>query len=236
MIQFVNTVAATQIVSSICSTYICPDVNTATPLTITNPFTANYGFNTVFNNISGATSIFGWYTGGIAAANYGSGLPLITVPSLSYSGSSGALMEGWESSALQGKYSAGKLVASFETNAFIAPEANTWSIQALQNVYALLSGCQHYTVSKNFNQASLCVGQAGSFTLCGTNTSAAATLTNFSLSDTLPTCLTYTSSSSNGSPTAGNAGTLYWWTFPAVAPGASVCVTVQFNVSNNACP
>jgi hypothetical protein len=236
MLQFVNTVAATQVVSSICSTYICPDVNTATPLNMPNPFTTNYGFNTVFNNLTGATSISGWYTGGIAAANYGSGLPLITVPSLSYSGTTGALMLGWEGGALQGKYSAGKLVASFESNAFIAPQANTWSTQALQNLYALLSGCQHYSVNKSFNQPSLCVGLPGSFTLCGTNTSAAATLTNFSLSDTLPTCLTYSSSSSNGSPTPGNTGNLYWWTFPSVAPGASVCVTVQFNVSNNTCP
>jgi hypothetical protein len=236
MLQFINTVASTQVVSAICSTYICPDVNTATPLNIVNPFTANYGFNTVFNNLSGATSISGWYTGGIAAANYGSGQPLITVPSLSYSGTSGALMLGWEGSALQGRYSAGKLVESFETNAFIAPQANTWSTQALQNLYALLSGCQHYTVSKAFNQSSLCVGASGSFTLCGTNTSAAATLTNFSLSDTLPTCLTYTGSTSTGTSSTGNAGSLYWWTYPAVPPGSSVCVTVQFNVSNNACP
>jgi uncharacterized repeat protein (TIGR01451 family) len=240
LMQMINSVATSPVVSSICSTYICPDVNTLTPSTI-NTFTANYGFNNNYNVLGG--NMQGWYAGGIPVASYGSGLPLVTISSLSYSGTTGAVLLGWEGGKLKAPYSAGKLVASFETNGFATPALQTaTTFQVLQNVYTLLSGCLHYTVTKTFSPSTLCVGDPGTFTICATNTSSFASIPNYSISDTIATCLTYNSSSTSvatsgtGNSSAGAAGTLYWWTFPSIAPGASACVTVNFTASNTTCP
>jgi len=197
----------------------------------------------------------GLYVGAIPAGDYGSGLPLITVPGpFTYGGgATGAEMLAWEGGALNAPYSAGKLVASFETNAWAtacfpppAPPACTedqsvFANEALQNVYTLLSGCLRYTVTKTFNPTSLSVGQTGQFTICATNTSTLNSISNYSISDTIATCLTYNSSTStptsgNGNQSAGAAGTLYWWTFASIAPGASACVTVNFTAANTTCP
>ena len=120
ILQLINTMAVSPVVSSICTGYICVDVNTGNPNTDNNPFTTNYNFSTIYNTLSGAiTTVFG---GGIPAADYGSGLPLITMNSLSYSGTIGGTVMGWLGpGALKAPYSAGKLIASFETNAWATP-------------------------------------------------------------------------------------------------------------------
>lgn len=252
LMQLINSVASSPIVSTICSTAICPDVNTGTPATWSNCFTANYGFNTNDNILTNPTTMIGTEVGGIPVADYGSGLPLITIPSLSYSGTAGAVMMAWEGSALNAPYSAGKLVASFETNAwatltcFNSPTCtenqSVYANEALQNVYTLLSGCLHYSVTKTFSPTTLCVGQTGNFTICATNTSTISSIPNYSISDTIATCLTYNSSttsiatSATGNSSAGAAGTLYWWTFPSIPAGSSACVTVNFTAANTTCP
>ncbi len=244
ILQFVNTVAVSPVISTICSTSICADVNTGNPYTDLNPFTANYGFNTIYNNLVGAAAITTVFGGGIPIANYGSGLPLITIGSLSTSGTSGGLMMAWlGAGALNAPYSAGKLITSFETNAWATPAYESASANlALQNVYAELAGCVHYTVTKTFATSPLCVGASSSFTICANNTSASAAIVNYSISDTIATCLTYNSSntsiatSGTGNASAGAAGTLYWWTFPSIAAGSSACVTVNFTAANTTCP
>jgi uncharacterized repeat protein (TIGR01451 family) len=238
LLQFVNTVASSPIISTICSTYICADVNPGDPYTFSNFATANYNFNDNYNDLTAAASLTGVWIGGITDGNQGSGEALVTLGGFEEvpGKPDGALMLGWEGTALQGTYGAGKMVASFESNAFATVALqNPWTFEVIQNVYTLLSGCEHFTVEKSFNQPSLCVGQGGSFTICATNTGT-ATLTGYSISDTLPTCLSYVNSSPSTTATAGSSSDLYWWTFPSVSPGASVCVTVQFNVVNNTCP
>jgi uncharacterized repeat protein (TIGR01451 family) len=250
LLQLVNSVASVPVVSTVCSTYICPDVNGTNPYFVwNNCFTTNYGFNTNDNNLSNPTSMVGLFVGAVPAGDYGSGLPLITVPGpFTYGGASpGAEMLAWEGGALNAPYSAGKLVASFETNAWATANfgsgilQSTYANPALQNVYTLLSGCLHYTVTKTFNPTSLSVGQTGTFSICATNTSTLVSINNYSISDTIATCLTYNSSTSTptsgtGNQSAGTAGTLYWWTFGTIAPGASACVTVNFTASNTTCP
>ena len=244
ILQMINSIAVSPVVSTICTTSICPDVNTGNPNIDLNPFTANYGFNTIYNNLVGAAAITTVFGGGIPVADYGSGLPLITINSLSYSGTSGGLMMGWLGpGALNAPYSAGKLIASFETNAWASPAIESASAnQALQNVYAELSGCLHYTVTKTFTMPTLCVGTTSTFTICANNTSATAAIPNYSISDTIATCLTYNSSttsiatSATGNSSAGAAGTLYWWTFPSIPAGSSACVTVNFTAANTTCP
>lgn len=239
LLQLINTMASTPVVSTICSTNLCADVNTGNPVTFSNFATSNYGFSTNYNNLSAAASLIGVFVGGIPNGYYGSGQALVTLGGFTQVGGdpNGAMMVGWEGSALSGAYAAGKVVASFETNAFAtATDQTAWSFQVIQNVYTLLSGCLHYSVTKTFNQTSLCVGQSGSFTICADNTSSLSTISNYSISDTLPTCLSYTSSMTSVPATSGNSGNLYWWTFSSLAPGASACVTVQFSVANNTCP
>lgn len=201
-----------------------------------NSFTGAYGFNTNDNNISAGATIYGNYVGGIPAGDYGSGQSLTNLSSATSSGNlqncgcAGSMALAWESNALNSPYSTGKLVVSFETNAFTETELqDAASTEWIQNLYTLLSGCVHYTVAKTFVPNNLCLGSPGTFTLCATNTSTTAALTNYTFADTIPTCLTYTSS--NPSPT-GNSGHFYWWTIPSITAGNTACVTVQFNATS----
>lgn len=236
LIELLNNLAASPIVSTVCGTYLCPDVNTGNPYTDNNPFTANYSFNTIYNNLTGANAITIVYAGGIPPADYGSGLPLIMIPGLNYTGTTGGLMMMWEGGALNSTYGAGKVVAAFESNTFV-PVANSgaegpYSIEALQNVYAELTGCQRYTVTKTFASPSVCVGSSSSFSICVDNTGTQA-LTNYSISDTIPTCLTYTSFGTSGvAPSGnGNSSNLYWWNYTSIPAGQSACVTVNFTAT-----
>jgi uncharacterized repeat protein (TIGR01451 family) len=179
------------------------------------------------------------YPGGLDPGAVGSALPVgFNFPSSEYSASYGATANSawyWPSTSLT--TGGGRLVASFETNAWAETSLqNNTSAAWIQNVYGLLSGCYHYQLTKAFTQPSLCVGQTGSFTLCVTNTGQTA-LPDLPLWDTIPGCLQYNSTSSgDGSlgPPAVN-GNVYTWTIPNVPnTGVPYCLTVNFTVQNYA--
>ena len=188
-------------------------------------------FNTSFNNIAAGT-INAAFPGGLDKIYAGSGEPIGAnftdqAGDGTMSGKAANTAYAWMSADLNTN---GRLVVNFETNAFATPNAT--SDQWIQNVYQLLSGCYKYTLTKAFDQPTLCVGDSSFFTLCYSNTGSTA-LTNVPLWDTLPSCFSYVSDSLGG---ATSVGQLYNWVVPSIASGASACVTVNFTVSSFACP
>ena len=87
------------------------------------------------------------------------------------------------------------------------------------------SGCQHLNVTKTFSPPNVCVGDAGSFQICTYNIGPNV-LTNASVYDTIPTCLSFQSSVPVQTSSASN---YYQWTIPSIAVGVTSCVTVNFN-------
>jgi uncharacterized repeat protein (TIGR01451 family) len=132
------------------------------------------------------------------------------------------------------KTNGGRMVVSFETNAFQDPQpaATPASVaeQWIQNVYTLLSGCYKYSLNKTFlaQKTPVCVGSSSAFTLCSTN-NGSTPLTNVDLWDTIPTCLTYNSDSQGGPTVTGN---VYNWVVPLINPGNTYCITVNFTVNS----
>jgi hypothetical protein len=180
-------------------------------------------FNTDFNNIAGG-SINTNFAGGIYLAMRGSGQPIGTTNMNADGGFPMTTALAWLSGDLRTN---GRLVVNFESNAFTEPALkNATSDAWIQNVYDLLSGCYRYTVTKAFTPTELCVGDAGTFQICYTNLGKA--LSNYDIWDTLPNCLSF--SSSTPAPTSGS-GQFRRWNFPTIGVGASACVTVNFTVS-----
>lgn len=186
-------------------------------------------FNTDFNNISAGILNMN-FPGGINTANRGSGVPIGANVTGAYWGAMNTAL-AWLPGSLKTN---GRLVVSFETNAYTEPALkNATSDAWIQNVYDLLSGCYRYTVTKAFTPANVCVGDTGSFSICYQNTGNRA-LSNIVISDTLPGCISYNSSSPAAS---GSSGNLRWWNIGSVASGASACVTVNYTaVSMPPCP
>jgi uncharacterized repeat protein (TIGR01451 family) len=226
LLQFVNDVAT----SPINQQY--PSVHTGAGYIIPNTaFTTTYAFNNTYHNLAGAgVTLTGNFAGGISAGNFGSGQSLTNI---TFDAGSGAMALAWQGSNLRGAYGAGKLIVSFETNAFGEGAIDhTYSNQWLQNAYAIQSGCLRYTVDKTFAASTLCVGQTSTFQLCAHNTGTRA-IANYSISDTLPTCLTYVGSSP---AQTGSAGNHHWWTIANLAAGATSCISVTFTAANITCP
>lgn len=221
-------------ISSVATVPMSPVAGDATVKSGTNPITgfqaSPNSFNTIFNDIS-AGSLQGNYIGGIRIANKGSAQPIGGLFN-DDGGQPSSFAFAWMSSDLKTN---GRLVVSFETNAFaetaLKAAPSVWD-QWIQNVYALLSGCYRYSLSKAFDQPTLCVGDASKFTLCYSN-SGSTTLTNVPLWDTLPSCLSYVSDSQGGATANGQ---VYSWNIPSIASGASACITVNFTVSSFSCP
>lgn len=188
--------------------------------------------NTI-NNL-GTGTINAAFPGGLEPGYAGSGQPVGAYFPCTYYCGGGAQANTaylWNSSSLN--TSGGRMVVSFETNAFQNPGSGSVAVQWMQNVYGLLSGCYRYSLTKAFNQSPLCVGDNSFFTLCYTN-SGTTPLTNVPLWDTLPACLIYGSDSLGGATVNGQ---VYSWTIPTVNPGTSQCVTVNFTVGPyGACP
>lgn len=227
LFALINAVASTPINPA----HIYAEYNPMTGATPVGGFPAvPNAFNTSWNNISAGTINPG-FPGGLNISKAGSGQPIGANFLGSYYPANGACNTAfvWMSTDL---VTNGRMVVNFETNAFVAPQANATSTQWIQNVYQLLSGCYRYSLTKAFSPTQLCVGDPGTFTLCYNNTGS-TTLTNVPLWDTLPACLSYVSDS-QGSPSVN--GQVYSWTIPSIAPAASACITVNFNVSSFACP
>lgn len=189
-------------------------------------------FNTSWNNIAGL-NISAAFPGGLEVGYAGSGEPIGANFAGSYFSAGGTCNTAyvWMPKDLKTN---GRLVVNWETNAFVAPQANAVSTGWIQNVYELLSGCYRYSLTKAFANPSLCVGDSSSFTLCYTNSGTTA-LSNVQLWDTIPSCLTYLSDNLGGPGPAIN-GKVYDWNIPSIAAGASACFTVNFTVNGFACP
>lgn len=234
LFAFINTVASTPInTGSTAQQYA--GVNSMNTGAI-GGFPAWNGFNANWNNIAAGTINAG-FPGGLELSYAGSGHPVGAYFTSQYN-STGAnkcnTAYAWMSTDLTTN---GRMVVNFETNAFQDPQPGATpasvATQWIQNVYQLLSGCYHYSLTKAFVPTELCVNDPGTFTLCYNN-SGSTSLTNVSLWDTLPGCLSYTGASIV--PSAIN-GQVYSWVIPSIAPAASACITVNFTVSSFAgCP
>lgn len=193
------------------------------------------GYNTNWNNLVGGTINAG-FPGGLEVANAGSGHPVGAYFTSEYNSTGpnqANTAYAWGASDL---ITNGRLVVSFETNAFQNPQPPATppsvAIQWIQNTYQYLSGCYRYSLSKAFVPSQLNVGDAGTFTLCYSNTGS-TNLSNVSLWDTIPACLNYTGASLAPSSVSGQ---LYQWLIPSINAGSSACITVQFTVSSFSCP
>jgi len=208
LLMFVNHVAQQPI------TQITANVINACPL---NTFSVDpENFSTDFNDLTGG-SISGNWVGGISLNNVGSGRPLNTGDPI------GAMALAYLSEDL--KTSTGRLVVSFESNAFVEPGLqNATSKGYIQNVYDLLSGCYRYDMTKTFIPDTILVDSTGIFTLAYEN-NGEHDLDNVTISDTIPTCLEFLSSTP--APT-GNTNNYYWWVIPTIAAGTSSTITVNY--------
>lgn len=184
-------------------------------------------FSTDYNDLNGGVLNTN-FMGGIALGNRGSGQPLVTWQNGAVTE---AMVLAWLPQNLQ--IGSGRLVVSFESNAFAEPTLQNATSQAfIQNVYDLLSGCLRYELTKTFSQAEVCVGDTSTFTLCYQNTGTRS-LPAMTLVDTLPSCFTFVSSTP---PPSGGTGQVRFWNIGTVPSGASACVTVQYTVSSFNCP
>ena len=88
----------------------------------------------------------------------------------------------------------GRLIVSFESNGFAEPQLqNETSKGWIQNAYDLLSGCYRYDPTKDFTPDTIQVNSEGVFTLSYEN-NGVHDMYNVKISDTIPTCLEFISS------------------------------------------
>lgn len=181
-----------------------------------NTFASNpENFSTDFNTLS-TGAITGNFAGGINLKNIGSGRPITTLDI-------GAMALAYLPQDL--KTSLGRLVVSFESNGFAEPTLqNATSNGWIQNVYDLLSGCYRYDLAKTFVPDTIQVDSAGTFSLAYANNGDHDML-NVKISDTIPACLQFISSTP---PPSGNTGRYYWWIIPVIAKNSSAKITVTY--------
>lgn len=123
----------------------------------------------------------------------------------------------------------GKMFVNFDTNAFsndtgcnTNPCYDGTEEDYLQNVYDFLASCYKYSIIKTVSDNALCVGDNTVYSVTYNNLGTKA-LTGIVVWDTLPTCLTYQSSTPAPS---GNSGQLYWWNIGTVNPGVSATINI----------
>ncbi|MBN1982473.1 MAG: DUF11 domain-containing protein [Chitinivibrionales bacterium] len=172
-------------------------------------------FSTDFNNLSSG-SLMGNFAGGINLKNIGSGRPITTLDI-------GAMALAYLPQDL--KTSLGRMIVSFESNAFTEPDlVNATSKGWIQNVYDLLSGCHRYDLTKTFTPDTITIDSNGVFTLAYKN-NGGHDMFNVTISDTIPTCLKFISSTPSPS---GNSGNYYWWTIDKIPPNSSAEIKVTY--------
>lgn len=101
-----------------------------------------------------------------------------------------------------------------------------------QNVYALNATCYNFTVTKTVSPATVCVGQSVTFSVCLQNTGSQA-LTNPQITDVIPSCMGYVSSTPGGSASGNNFSYTYSGT---LAAGQSACVSIVATANSTTCP
>ncbi len=172
-------------------------------------------FSTDFNDLT-TGFITGNFAGGINLSNTGSGRPVTTLDI-------GAMALAYLPQDL--KTSMGRLIVSFESNGFAEPQLqNETSKGWIQNAYDLLSGCYRYDLTKDFTPDTIQVNSEGTFTLSYEN-NGVHDMFNVTISDTIPTCLEFISSTP--APT-GNTNNYYWWIIPTIPKGSSASITVNY--------
>ncbi len=210
MIMFINSVATSPITQQFISIQVERVDITDFSSTIEN-------FNSDFNSLDGG-KLRGNYVGGVDIVTKGSGQPLTTLKS-------GAMAMALVYLPENLKTSMGRLIVSFESNAFAEDGLkNSTSTAWIQNVYDLLSGCYRYEIEKTFEPDTGKVGQEGTFKIHYKN-NGEQDLQNFVVRDTIPTCLEFISSNPAPSGISGNA---FWWNLPNMSPGESGDIIVTF--------
>lgn len=174
-------------------------------------------FSSDFNTLNGG-KLQGNFIGGIDIATKGSGRPLTTLKN-------GNMAMALAYLPTDLKTDMGRMVVSFESNAFAEDGLkNSTSKAWIQNVYDLLSGCYRYNIEKTFEPDTGKVGQEGTFKIFYEN-SGVQELQNFTVRDTIPSCLEFISSSPAPS---GNNGNAFWWDLSKVPSGSSGEIIVTF--------
>lgn len=194
-----------------------------------NTFSAGAPENlsTDFNVLNGAVTLTSDYAGGIPLTGTGSGVPLTT---FNIGSVASAMDLAFMPSALT--TGNGKIFAGFETNMWLSgmfDAANEGKYA--QNIYDFLAACYRYNVTKTVSPSNVCVGDTAVYTICYTNTGT-KDLPNVTLTDTLPSCISYVSSSV--APTS-SAGKTYNWYLGNVPIGANVCITVTVRADSINC-
>lgn len=182
---------------------------------ITNFAATPENFSTDFNNLTGG-SINGNFAGGINLKNIGSGRPITTLDI-------GAMALAYLPQDL--KTTMGRLVVCFESNAFAETDLQTATSKGwIQNVYDFLSGCYRYEFTKSFTPDTIQIESDGVFTLDYQN-NGDHDMANVRISDSIPTCLQFISSTP---PPTGNTGNFYWWTIPTIPKKTSATIKVNY--------
>ena len=125
---------------------------------------------------------------------------------------------------------AGQLELNMDTNGL---EEGLTGYQAYwQNVYAMNGTCYNFTLTKTVNPTTICVGGSVTFTVCLKNTGT-QNMTNPQITDAIPSCMSYVSSTPGGSAVGNNFSYTYAGT---LASGASACVSIVAMANNTNCP
>ncbi len=187
----------------------------------TGPFTFSAPLQGAYNTL---TTYGGDYPGYIAAGSTCGATSLLT------SGSDVFDML-WNSGQLT--TGAGTLQLNMDTNALYQGNTLTTGYAAYwQNVYAMNGTCYNFTMTKTVNPPTVCVGQSVTFTVCLKNTGT-QNMANPKITDVIPSCMSYVSSTPGGSAVGNNFSYTYAGT---LSTNQSACVSIVAQANNTNCP
>ncbi len=128
---------------------------------------------------------------------------------------------------------AGSLELDMDTNALYQGNTLTPNYEAYwQNVYAMNGTCYNFTLTKTVNPPTVCVGQSVTFTVCLKNTGT-QNMTNPQITDAIPSCMSYVSSTPGGSAVGNNFSYTYAGT---LSTNQSACVSIVAQANSTTCP
>jgi uncharacterized repeat protein (TIGR01451 family) len=188
-------------------------------------------FKSNLNNLTGldlATVEAGYENSGQTCAS----IPLVS------SSSGQVVITEFPSSQIQGGN--GKIIVDFDTNDYTSAWSTAGSpaaqlanaVDIYQNIYTALSTCFNFTLTKTVNPSTICVGGSVTFMVCLTNTGHA--MVNPQITDVIPSCMSYVSSSPAGGSAVGNNFT--WTMAGTLANGATTCVNIVARANSVNCP
>ncbi len=190
-------------------------------------------FDTDFNTLTEEITVP--YAGSISASKLTKGTPIAYDGDKSY-------MTAWLAADME-RVDAGRMILSLDIN--LLAEGTTAVTHLLQNVYDLLSGYRRFNLTKNFTDPEIKLSTSSNeftstFTLTVKNEEDLYPLTGLTVTDTMPTCLQYLSSSktplrNDDILVNGVTTKVLEWSVNDLNPGDEEIITVTYKAISTDC-